>query len=63
MNGFISIWPEGSRKGKQHLDDDEFMNIEYYTPKEMEDLIDQNEITDAKTIAAFEKARKYLPGL
>ena len=53
----------GLQKGKQHLDDDEFMNIEYYTPKEMEDLIDQNEITDAKTIAAFEKARKYLPGL
>jgi ADP-ribose pyrophosphatase len=39
------------------------MNVEYYTPKEMEDLIDKNEITDAKTIAAFEKARKYLPGL
>ena len=35
----------------------------YGTPKEMEDLIDKNEITDAKTIAAFEKARKYLPGL
>ena len=53
----------GLQKGKQHLDDDEFMNVEYYTPKEMEDLIDKNEITDAKTIAAFEKARKYLPGL
>ena len=39
------------------------MNVEYYTPKEMENLIDKNEITDAKTIVAFEKARKYLPGL
>ena len=53
----------GLEKGKQHLDDDEFMNVEYYTPKEVEDLIDKNEITDAKTIAAFAKARKYLPGL
>ena len=39
------------------------MNVEYYTPKEVEDMIDKNEITDAKTIANFEKARKYLPGL
>ena len=40
-----------------------FMNVEYYTPQEVEALIDKNEITDAKTIAAFAKARKYLPGL
>ena len=53
----------GLEKGKQHLDDDEFMNVEYYTPQEVEALIDKNEITDAKTIAAFAKARKYLPGL
>ena len=47
-------------KGAQHLDDDEFMNIERYTPQEVEQLIADNEIVDAKTIAAFEKARKYL---
>jgi ADP-ribose pyrophosphatase len=50
-------------KGKQHLDDDEYMNIERYTPKEMEQLIFDNKILDAKTIAIFEKSRKYLPGL
>lgn len=53
----------GLKKGSQHLDDDEYMNIERYTPKEVEALIDSNEIVDAKTIAIFQKARKYLPGL
>lgn len=36
------------------------MNLEYYTPEEMEHLIDTNEIVDAKTIANFQKAKKYL---
>ena len=48
------------KKGHQHLDEDEFMNLEYYTPEEVEQLIDKNEIVDAKTIANFQKARKYL---
>ncbi|MBC3535774.1 NUDIX hydrolase [Megasphaera hominis] len=48
------------QKGEQHLDEDEFMNLEYYTPEEVEDLIDSNEIVDAKTIANFHKAMKYL---
>lgn len=47
-------------KGAQHLDDDEFMNIERYTPQEVEELIADNKIVDAKTIAVFEKSRKYL---
>ena len=51
------------KKGMQHLDEDEFMNIEYYTPQEVEAMIDADEIIDAKTIACFQKARKYLPGL
>lgn len=48
------------KKGQQHLDDDEYLNIERYTPQEMKELIDNNTIIDAKTIACFEKARKYL---
>ena len=48
------------KKGHQHLDDDEFMNLEFYTPDEVEKLIDNNEIVDAKTIANFQKAKKYL---
>ena len=43
-----------------NFDEDEFMNLEYYTPEEVEHLIDINEIVDAKTIANFQKARKYL---
>lgn len=50
-------------KGQQHLDDDEYMNIERYTPQEVEQLILDNKIVDAKTIAIFEKSRPYLPGL
>jgi len=46
--------------GQQHLDDDEFMNLEYYTPQEMEKLIDDNDITDGKTLAIFARARKYI---
>lgn len=51
------------KKGTQHLDEDEFMNIGTYTPQEVEAMIDDNVIVDAKTIACFQKARKYLPGL
>ena len=50
------------KKGTQHLDEDEFMNIEYYTPEEVEKMIDNNEIVDSKTIACFFKARKYMLG-
>lgn len=53
----------GLKKGSQHLDDDEYLNIERYTPQEVEQMICNNEITDAKTIAIFAKARSYLPGL
>lgn len=48
---------------KQHLDDDEFVDLEYYTPREMEQLILDGGIMDAKTIACFARARRYLPGL
>ena len=51
------------KASKQHLDDDEFVNLERYTPAEMEALINEGGISDAKTIAAFARARKYLPGL
>ena len=44
------------------FDEDEFMNIEYYTPEEVEKMIDNNEIVDSKTIACFFKARKYMLG-
>ena len=48
---------------KQHLDADEFVDLEYYTPKEMEQLIIDGGIIDSKTIACFAMARRFLPGL
>lgn len=51
------------KASKQNLDEDEFVDLEYYTPKEMEQLIIDGGIIDSKTIACFAKARRYLPGL
>ncbi|MGE1063622.1 NUDIX hydrolase [Megasphaera paucivorans] len=51
------------KQSKQHLDEDEFVNLERYTPKEMEQLILDGGIIDAKTIACFAKARPYLRGV
>ena len=63
VTGELIYLARNLKKGMQHLDEDEFMNIEYYTPQEVEAMIDADEIIDAKTIACFQKARKYLPGL
>lgn len=41
-------------------DDDECMENEIYTPAEVFALIDEGKISDAKTIAAFFRARKYM---
>ena len=48
------------KKGQQHLDADEFMNLEYYTKEEVATLIQDNKIVDAKTISNFQKALPYL---
>lgn len=37
----------------QHLDEDEFLNVEYYTLKELHQMVTAGEITDAKTIIAI----------
>lgn len=38
---------------KQHLDEDEFLNVEKYSLEELEDMIFKGVIVDAKTIAAI----------
>lgn len=48
------------KQGKQHLDADEFVQLEEYTREEVENLIATNKIVDAKTIAIFMKAKAYL---
>ena len=40
-------------KGKQHLDEDEFLSVESYTLAEAEEMIKNGEITDGKTIIAI----------
>ena len=41
------------KKGKQHLDDDEFVNVKAYTLEELEEMIYAGTIEDSKTIAAI----------
>lgn len=42
----------GVSEGEQHLDEGEFLNVEYYPVREVLAKIDRGEIRDAKTIVA-----------
>lgn len=44
--------------GKTHFDEDEFVEVKYFTVHEVELMIVENEIVDSKTIAAFFRAQK-----
>lgn len=44
---------ENLRPGKQHLDEDEFLNVEAYSPEELKKMIFDGEIMDAKTICGI----------
>ena len=46
----------------QHLDADEFLNVKSFTPEEVEDMINNNELQDGKSIIAFElwKSRRSI---
>ncbi len=41
----------GLTRGKQHWDEDEFIETESYTPEELEEMIYSGKIRDSKTIA------------
>ena len=41
------------RKTQQHLDDDEFIDVEVYTPDELSQMVFDGKIVDAKTIAGI----------
>ncbi len=45
-------------KGEQNLDEDEFVEIEYFSKEEVEKMISDDNIVDSKTIAAFLRAEK-----
>jgi len=44
---------EGVSAGNAHLDDGEFLNVEYYSPEEALRMVKDGEIRDAKTIVAL----------
>lgn len=47
--------------GKQNLDEDEFINVDAFSPQELVDMIYEGKIQDAKTICAIlAYSRKYL---
>ena len=50
------------KKGEQHLDEDEFVNVKAYTLEELEEMIYGGIIEDAKTISAILAYKnKYCP--
>ncbi len=46
--------------GRAHLDEDEFLNVEYYTLPQLHDMAMSGALTDAKTVLAVLKAEIYL---
>lgn len=51
----------GLKPGRQHLDEDEFIRVEAYTPEELCDKILKGEIEDSKTISAIMSYRVKYP--
>ena len=41
------------KKTQQHLDDDEFINVEYYSPQEIKQFIKNSVICDAKSLVGL----------
>lgn len=51
---------KGLSKGQTHWDDDEYVELEYYTFDELMEAIRKEEIKDGKTLAALALALPYL---
>lgn len=59
-NEIIHIYYTDSlKKGKQNLDEDEFLSVEKYTMKELLEKIKTMEITDSKTIIAILMGKEF----
>ncbi len=52
----------GLHRGKSHLDEGEFLNVEKLPFEELFQMVMRNEIIDAKTVIAVSKARLWLEG-
>lgn len=48
------------KAGRPHLDEDEFLNVEYYPLEKLHDMCMSGELVDAKTVLAVLKAEIYL---
>lgn len=44
---------EGLKREAQHLDEDEFLNVEKYPLEKLTEMVENNEIKDAKTVIAI----------
>lgn len=51
---------EGLNKKEQHLDEDEFLNVEKYPFSVLLEMAEKNEIKDAKTVLAILMLNKHL---
>lgn len=59
------IWlylARGLTYGAQHLDEDEFLNVETYPLDELVTMVMNDEIPDGKSQTAILKAKKYISG-
>ncbi len=50
----------GLKKGKAHLDEGEFLDVETHSLDELTEMVMKNELVDGKTIIAVLMAKKYL---
>lgn len=53
-------YAKGLVKKEQHLDEDEFLDVERYTLEDLFQMVEENEIKDAKTVVAILKLQNYL---
>lgn len=53
-------YAKGLIKKEQHLDENEFLNVERYTLAELMDMVEKNQIKDAKTVVAILRLQNYL---
>ncbi len=61
INEVIHVYmAEGLTLGESHLDDGEFLDVEYYTLDELHAMVMNGKITDAKTQIAILKAKEIL---
>lgn len=63
LNEVIHLYyASGLTKREQQLDEDEFLNVEWYSLPELVEMVIQNKIRDAKSIIAILRLNEYKMG-